>query len=249
MKDHSDAAGTADSATSSRSRFGNCFLDALSQADAERLLAEATHMDLPVATLLFPRGERPRYAYLLTAGMASVLYTSPHGNSVELAMMGDEAPVGWIFVLGQLHSTAECTMQVSGSGFRMPLASLQRYFDEVSGIRRRLLEVAQQSLLTSYQIAACNRLHRAGSRFARWLLMAADRSRQTELDFTQEFLSDMLGTRRTTVAQEAGALQKAGAIVYSRGHVRILNRKILESRACECYPTIHAQIDRMFQER
>jgi Mn-dependent DtxR family transcriptional regulator len=48
----------------------------------------------------------------------------------------------------------------------------------------------------------------------------------------------MLGVRRATVTVIAGALQKAGLINYSRGRIRIVNRRGLEGAACECYEVV-----------
>jgi Crp-like helix-turn-helix domain len=62
---------------------------------------------------------------------------------------------------------------------------------------------------------------------------------------TQEFLSHMLGVRRNTVSIEAHAVQQAGLIRYTRGHIKILNRNGLEDCACECYSVIRAETDKM----
>ena len=48
----------------------------------------------------------------------------------------------------------------------------------------------------------------------------------------------MLGTGRPSVTLAGGILQKAGMIEYSRGSVKIVNRKSLEEAACECYGVI-----------
>jgi CRP-like cAMP-binding protein len=85
------------------------------------------------------------------------------------------------------------------------------------------------------QIAACNRLHEVNERLGRWLLMCADRVGSNELPLTQEFLAQMLGTRRSSVTVAAGTLQKAGLIAYGRGDVKIVDRRKLEEVACECY--------------
>jgi len=44
-----------------------------------------------------------------------------------------------------------------------------------------------------------------------------------------------LGTDRPSVSLAAGGLQKKQIIQYSHGTVKILNRKKLETTACECY--------------
>ena len=65
--------------------------------------------------------------------------------------------------------------------------------------------------------------------------MASDRVGSLELNFTQEFLAELLGARRTTVTMVAGALQRRGLIEYKRGRVKILARDSLMQAACECY--------------
>jgi Crp-like helix-turn-helix protein len=72
--------------------------------------------------------------------------------------------------------------------------------------------------------------------------MTQDRIRADNLPLTQEFLSQMLGTRRSSVTVSAGLLQKARLISYTRGHVTILNRKRLEDAACDCYGIVQKQL-------
>ena len=55
------------------------------------------------------------------------------------------------------------------------------------------------------------------------------------LPITHDFLATMLGTDRPTVSLAAGVLQKKKLIEYTRGAVKIVNRKKLEHSACECY--------------
>ena len=55
-------------------------------------------------------------------------------------------------------------------------------------------------------------------------------------------ISALLGTsicgRRPSVSVAAGVLQKKKLIEYTRGAVKIVNRKKLEDSACECYGVI-----------
>lgn len=68
--------------------------------------------------------------------------------------------------------------------------------------------------------------------------MMQDRIHESSLRITHDFLATMLGTDRPSVSLAAGILQKKGTIEYTRGAVRILNRKKLEECACECYAVI-----------
>jgi hypothetical protein len=51
--------------------------------------------------------------------------------------------------------------------------------------------------------------------------------------------------RREGVTAAAGKLQDAGAIEYSRGRITVLERAILERRACECYRVVRAEERRL----
>jgi DNA-binding FadR family transcriptional regulator len=65
---------------------------------------------------------------------------------------------------------------------------------------------------------------------AHWLLQSHDYAGNDVLDLTQDFVSEMIGVRRTTVTELAQTLQKEGLIKYSRGRVTIVDRKGLEQR-------------------
>ena len=99
------------------------------------------------------------------------------------------------------------------------------------------------------QTAACNRLHELDVRLCRWLTLIAHRINRDEFEMRHEFLAQMLGVGRPTVSTQLAILQRAGLIEYSRGEMRILNRKGLRAGACECLDIIEAQVDRFANTR
>jgi CRP-like cAMP-binding protein len=105
----------------------------------------------------------------------------------------------------------------------------------------RLQHVSMFVAMESMQMAACNRLHYVEERLASKLLMSQERIGDKTLPFTQEFLAQMLGTRRSGVTVATGILQKAGMIEYRRGNVTIVNKGKLEEAACDCFQIIQRQ--------
>jgi len=59
----------------------------------------------------------------------------------------------------------------------------------------------------------------------------------------------MIGARRNSVSLVASTLQQSNFIRYSRGRIDIINLDGLRTTACECYPTVKAQYERLLQVR
>ena len=95
------------------------------------------------------------------------------------------------------------------------------------------------------QTAVCNRHHTLDQQLCRWLLLSLDRLQGTNLNMTQELISNMLGVRREGVTEAAMQLQAAGIIRYSRGKIAVLDRPGLERRTCECYAVVKKEYDRL----
>ncbi len=72
--------------------------------------------------------------------------------------------------------------------------------------------------------------------------------RYTQALMTQELVAGMLGVRREGVTEAAGKLQLAGYIRYRRGHISVLDRTGLESRACECYGVVNKEFTRLLSD-
>jgi CRP-like cAMP-binding protein len=224
----------------------NRFIEALTPDTKAHLLAQARHVDLPQGTLLARADEQIHYAYFLTEGVASYVVTAKDGGSAEIGMSGTEALLGGLPLLGAYAPVADCLMQENGEAYRVPMADMRRLFEDSPEIRSLSLQSVQQQMLTLSQIAGCNRLHLATERLARWLLTASDRLETETIRLTQESLSQMLGTRRTTVALVAGSLQRSGLIRYRRANIQILDRQGLIEAACDCYGITKRLVDNLY---
>jgi CRP-like cAMP-binding protein len=220
----------------------NLILNALPmQLDGFR--AKLTPVPLPLGTSLYEPYEVPRFAHFLTSGLASVVTSMKDGGSVETGLWSKDAVAECMHLAGSDRVPSRCFMQIAGTALRMPFADLMQVFESSESLRGSIQRSIQTQALILGQLVACNRLHEVEERLARWLLMLQDRFQEDVLLITQEFLAQMLGSRRTTVTMAAGALQRIGLIEYQRGRVHILDRERLESAACECYPIIRKLSD------
>jgi CRP-like cAMP-binding protein len=215
--------------------LSNVLIDALPDENRRRLLAQGTRVSVPIRTSLYERRDPPRYVHFLTSGIASVVTSMSDGETVEVGTLGREGAPQGIHLLGTAPLPTRCFMQVSGTAIRFDLGVVEGLFANDGELRRVMLAYAQYHTLMLGQMAGCNRLHGVKTRLARWLLMIQDRTGDSVMRLTQEFLGEMIGSQRTTVSEVVGALEERGAIENTRGKIRIVDRTGLENMSCECY--------------
>ena len=58
-------------------------------------------------------------------------------------------------------------------------------------------------------------------------------------------MASALGVKREGVTEAAGRLRRRGAISYRRGHIKVLDRSMLESLSCECYQVVRRETERL----
>lgn len=222
--------------------LANSILLGLSPEACRQILPRLEFVRLMLHQVLHEAGETIKSGYFVNAGLMSILAVQPDGKTVEVGLIGREGFVGLPLLVGYTNSPNRVMTQGDGSAYRCDAETLKKFIREFPELGTRLHRFAYQLAMQSTQIAACNRLHDVVSRLARWILMSQDRVRADRLPLTQEFLGQMLGTRRSSVTVAAGILQKAGLIAYARGSVTILNRRALEEAACDCYEIVRQQL-------
>lgn len=215
----------------------NGILNVLPEISA-RLRTRLTPVSLPPGTPLYEPYEAPKFGHFITSGIASVVTSMGDGGCTETGMWGNEGLIECMHLGHSREVPSRCFMQVGGTALRMPFAELEAEYFGSEELRVTIEQTIRTQYLILGQLVACNRLHEAEPRLARWLLMLRDRLNQDNIALTQEFLADMLGSRRTTVTAAAGTLQRNGLIAYQRGRLRILDHAGLEQAACECYEVI-----------
>lgn len=223
----------------------NRLLSGLDPQVYEQLKPHLEKLSLTARQRLYEPNQPIEHIYFPVNGVVSMLAQMEGGTLVEVATVGNEGMIGLPVFLGASVTPGTSFSQIPGDAFRMSAHHFREAI-AISGPLTKILHRYTQALMVQIsQGNACNRIHSLEERCARWLLLCHDRVGADEFMLTQEFLSQMLGVRRATVNLAAAAFQHAGFIEYSRGHIRVLNRKGLESASCHCYVVIREEYDRM----
>jgi CRP-like cAMP-binding protein len=222
--------------------ISNRILLSLESSECKLILPKLELVRMKLHQVIHEAGETIKSVYFVNSGLISILSVQPDGKSVEIGLVGTEGFVGSPLLVGYRTSPTRAVVQGDGTAYRCDGAALRDVARRCPQLEQQLHRFVQQLALQTAQIAACNRLHDVEERLARWVLMTRDRLSSDHIPLTHEFLSQMLGTRRSSVTVAAGTLQKAGLISYSRGKVTILDKPKLEQVACDCYGILRRQL-------
>jgi len=245
MLQHPHAIGEAEQSsnrgrkrTPSRASVANSMLAALPRKQYRSLLAGLESVPLIFGEVLYEPGERIRHVYFPNDSLISLLTLVEGHLALEVGMVGREGMVGVPLSLGMNVSPVRALVQGAGTAMRMKAAQFCREIRKSSQLRHEVNRYTSALMAQITQTAACNRFHVVEARLARWLLMTRDRVRSDEFRLTHAFLGHMLGVRRVGVTKAARALQTRKLISYSRGKIKVLDRKGLEAASCSCYELI-----------
>jgi CRP-like cAMP-binding protein len=216
----------------------NKLLLAIPDEEFRKVRSRLQFIELPHHFILHQPHQTVRFAHFPNAGLISLVVELKDGRTVEAGLLGNEGASGMPAVLGLSRSPLREIVQIEGDAFRVRVNALRELLPSTPVLQATLNRYAAGLAMQVAQTAACNRLHKIEERLSRWLLIAQDRVDSGIVPITHDFLATMLGTDRPSVTVAAGVLQREGIIEYTRGSVRILNRKKLESFACECYALI-----------
>jgi CRP-like cAMP-binding protein len=220
-------------------------LAALPRERYRRMLDGLESVVLTFGEVLYEPGERIHHVYFPSDSLVSLLTVVEGRQALEVGMVGREGMVGVPLALGTDVSSIRALVQGAGTALRMKSARFSEEIRKGPQLRKEvgLYTSALMSQIT--QTAACNRFHVVEARLARWLLMTRDRLRSDEFRLTHVFLGHMLGVQRVGVTNAARALQGRKLIDYSRGMIRILDRKGLEAASCSCYERVRDMRDQL----
>ncbi len=223
----------------------NRLLAAMPAAELAYWVPHLQRVELSLGQVISEPGSELEYAYFPIDAIVSLLYVMKDGESAEIALVGNDGMLGLTVFMGGNSATIRAVVQSAGHSYRIPAQEVVAAVSR-GGATLHLLLLYTQSLLTQItQTAACNRHHTLKQQFSRWLLLSFDRLRGHDMVMTQKLIAKMLGVTGEEVTAVAVALAATGAIGYENGHIRLLDRAVLEKTSCECYLAVKRESDRL----
>ena len=227
----------------------NIILAALTAGDANALRPHLKPVYLESKTILFNPGDIIDKVWIPEGAVVSLVVGLTTGETIEGAMVGKDGIVGVAAALDSKLALTQAIVQLAGPALVCDAAVFKGVAMQSEKFLSLLFRHEQAVYAQAQQSTACMATHDVQARLCRWLLRARDLSGSDTLNFTQEFLAEMLGVRRTSVTVDAHALQNAGFIKYSRGRIQIISVEGLHEGACECYQTVRLHYEKLVGER
>lgn len=226
----------------------NQLLASLPSTEFDLLASHLKPVALALGDMLYEPHQQMHHAIFPTSAVVSLHYVTASGATAEIAGVGHEGVVGIALFMGGDTTPSSAVVQTAGHAYRLDRLLFEQAFQRPGAMQNLLLRYAQALMTQVSQTAACNRHHSVEQQLSRWLLLSHDRAPGRDLVMTQELVASMLGVRRESVTEAAGRLQQFGFIRYRRGHITVVDRHGLESRACECYGVVKKELDRLLSD-
>lgn len=223
----------------------NLLLRAIPQRAFEYLRPHMQLIDLPLKYELVTADEPTDTVCFLETGLGSVIATSSDDEAVEVGHVGFEGMSGAHVLLRVDRTPCRTFVQVAGEGIAVPVGSLYSLIEEMPEVGDLLLRYAHTCHLQLAHSALANSRYNMHERLARWLLMSHDRLQGDNLALTHEFLSLMMGVRRSGVTHELHVIEGLKAIRATRGNIRVIDREKLEEIAGGCYGVPESEYERL----
>ncbi len=224
----------------------NRLLQAMSADTRSRIVPWLERVALPLGAVISEPDVATDHLYFPIDCIVSLINLTSEHHCAEVSVVGNEGVVGMALFMGGDHSASRAVVQAAGSAWRIPSALVDSEFQRHGEFMALMLRYTQALMAQIAQTAVCNRHHTIDQQLGRWLLHSLDRIQGNSLQMTQGLIANMLGVRREGVTEAAGKLQARGAIAYRRGHIDVLDRRLLERLSCECYGVVRREYDRLF---
>lgn len=225
--------------------FINRLLEGLSRDDLGLLAPHLVCVDLPYRETLEAPDQEIEQVYFVEGGVVSVVANTAEHEQIEAGLIGCEGVTGVAAILGAVSSPHTTMVQIKGAAHRISTVALRQAMRESDTLTQRLLRYAHVFSVQIAHTALANGRARLEERLARWLLMVHDRTPDDQAGLTHDLIALMLGVRRPGVTEALHVLEGKGVIRSTRGVIRVLDRKNLETIAAGTYGVPELEYQRL----
>ena len=218
----------------------NYLLAALPPAEFERLQPNLELIHLPLGDVLCESGGRLSYVYFPTSAIIPALH-SRNGASAEIAGVGHEGVVGVSLFMGGDTTPSSAVVQTAGHAYRLNGPHIDAGIQRAGLLQRLLLRYTQALITQICQTAVCTGTIPSSSSLP---LAAGDARPRAFGRARHDAGARRKHARRAPRGNYRGGRQAAACrlIRYRRGHISVLERSGLETRACECYQMVRRNL-------
>ena len=211
---------------------------------AQHLIPVDLHRDFVLAIPNTPIVD----VFFIESGMVSVVAEKADGRSIEVGVYGRDGMGPSTVLLGSDQTPHHQYMQIAGSGLQLSTKTFLEFVENRPNVRNLMLRFVHVFMTQTAQSALVNGSSVVEERLARWVLMCRDRLDMDEFPITHDFLSMMLGVRRSSVTDAIHLLEGDALIKATRGNIKILDRGRLERAAGASYGVPEAEFRRLIGE-
>ena len=212
----------------------NLMIQQLTTDKYQNLLNHFQLVCLETDQLIFRPHEVIQSVYFPVSAIIAMQIDISDGSSAEIVLIGKEGMVG-SGVMGGNQNFSRARTKFSGFAYKLPLQIFQSELAHDRDFLKIWMATTRQMILQIAMPTVCSSKHSNEQQFIRWIMNTLDKTQGHVLQVTHQEIADTLGIRRESVTLAAGKLSHEGLIEVSRGQLSVLNRPVLEARACECY--------------
>jgi CRP-like cAMP-binding protein len=221
---------------------GNRLIDALAIMEKHYALSLGEVVQLRAGQVIHTPGSQSKHVIFPMDAVLAVLADLDNGSIFELGLIGAEGAAGVDIAFGAL-SLRRIVCQIAGRALRIPTTAFLEAVNNDRCFDMILRATERAHVFYLEQMVVCNATHTVQQRLARWILFVTSRAARELLPITHQAIADSLRVRRAGISDAASNLKMAGAIRYSRGSLRVLDRPLLESYSCTCFRQVTKVFD------
>lgn len=216
----------------------NKILACLPNDEIEQIKPYLEPIALDDEDVLVLAGNEMSHFYFISSGVVSLSSETNMGQSIEVAMVGNEGCVGLCMLFGEF--IAPLNKMVSGKDckvLRTPVSKIKKNIDSCRTLNRLLHKYLFKQMTQMSQNLVCTHYHNIEQQVCKWLLLRYERE-SNPIHITQNKLASLIGVRRAGVTEVISELCRNNLISTQRGVIQIVDEKSLVDRSCECYRII-----------